>query len=100
MLIERRAAASQIPAEASEAGIGRAAANGAVIGFIVVLAIVGGIALVAGAGMVSALGVGAFAAVWGGPGWGGMVGAVRYADRIADDERSATHRRAEEAPQR
>ncbi len=101
MLTERRAGGGQALTEASEAGIGRAAATGAAIGFVVVLTIVACIALAGGAGVVSALAVGAFAALWGGPGWGGMVGAVRYADRIADDERSAAtaRRRAEEAPQ-
>jgi hypothetical protein len=83
MLIERRTDRSEAP----ETGIGHAAVNGAIIGFVVVLTIVSGIALAAGAGLGSALGVGAFAALWGGPGWGGMVGAVRCADRIADEER-------------
>jgi hypothetical protein len=45
--------------------------------------------LAAGAGLGVALAVGAYVAIWGGPGWGGMIGAQRYADRIADDERSA-----------
>ena len=88
MLIERRTGHTTI--DAPEAGIGRAAVNGALLGFVLVLAIVTGIALAAGAGAVSALAVGAFAALWGGPGWGGMVGAVRYADRIDDGERSAS----------
>ena len=90
MLIERRTVTGHTTIDAPEAGIGRAAVNGALLGFVVVLAVVTGIALAAGAGLISALGVGAFAALWGGPGWGGMVGAVRYADRIADDERNAT----------
>jgi hypothetical protein len=98
MLTERRSS-GQAP-EASEAGIGRAAVKGAIIGYFAVLTIVAGIVLAAGAGLGVALAVGAYVAIWGGPGWGGMIGAQRCADRIADDERSAAHRRAEEAPQR
>jgi hypothetical protein len=87
MLIERRSS-SHAPAELSEAGIGRAAVKGAIIGYFAVLMIVAGIVLAAGAGLGVALAVGAYVAIWGGPGWGGMIGAQRYADRIADDERS------------
>ena len=87
MLIERRSS-THAPAELSEAGIGRAAVKGAIIGYFAVLMIVGGIVLAAGAGLGVALAVGAYVAIWGGPGWGGMIGAQRYADRIADDERS------------
>jgi hypothetical protein len=39
--------------------------------------------------VVSALGVDVFAALRGGPGWGGMVGAVRHADRVGDDQPAA-----------
>jgi hypothetical protein len=79
--------------EASEAGIGHAAIKGAIIGYFAVLAIVCGIVLAAGPGLGVALAVGAYVAIWGGPGWGGMIGAQRYADRIADTERSAARRR-------
>jgi hypothetical protein len=89
MLTEHRAATNHGPTEASEAGIGHAAVVGAVIGYFVVLAIVGGIVLAAGAGPGVAVAVGAYVAIWGGPGWGGMIGAQRYADRIAADERRA-----------
>ncbi|MDQ3946923.1 MAG: hypothetical protein M3357_17565 [Actinomycetota bacterium] len=92
-------AIGQAPPEASEAGIGHAAVVGALIGYFVVLAVVSGIVLATGAGLGVALAVGAYVAIWGGPGWGGMIGAQRYADRIADDERSAARRRPEEAPQ-
>jgi hypothetical protein len=71
MLIERRTATDRALIEAPEAAIGHAAVNGAIVGFVFVLTIVSGIALAAGAGLGSALGVGAFAALWGGPGWGG-----------------------------
>jgi hypothetical protein len=84
MLTEPRLVTGRAPVDAEAAGIGRAAVAGACVGFLVVLTLVGGIVLAAGAGVVSALGVGAFVALWGGPGWGGMVGAVRYADGLRD----------------
>ena len=92
MFVARRTATRRTPVDTPAGGFGRAAATGAVIGYFVVLTIVTGIALAAGAGVVSALGVGAFAALWGGPGWGGMIGAVRYADRVGDDEPAAAPR--------
>ncbi|MGH9035844.1 MAG: hypothetical protein ACRD0O_08760 [Acidimicrobiia bacterium] len=100
MLIERRTVTSHTSVDASEAGIGRAAVKGAIIGYFAVLTIVSGIVLAAGAGLGVALAVGAYVAIWGGPGWGGMIGAQRHADRIADDERSAARHRTEELPQR
>jgi hypothetical protein len=75
------------PAGLGDAGIGRAAIAGAAVGYVVALTIVATILVVAGAGLLPALGVGAFVAIWGGPGFGGMVAAQRYADRIADEER-------------
>jgi hypothetical protein len=89
MLVEHRTVTGRTPLDEPAGGFGRAAAIGAVIGYFVVLTIVTGIALAAGAGVVSALAVGAFAALWGGPGWGGMIGAVRHADRVGDDEPAA-----------
>jgi hypothetical protein len=68
-----------------------AAARGAIIGTIVGFFVVGGItvaiALNAGTSVVSAAGVGAFAAFWGGPGFGGMLGATLAACRNEDLER-------------
>ncbi len=98
MLTGRRADGGRTPAEPSEAGISRAAVKGAIIGYLAVLTIVSGIVLAAGAGLGVALAVGAYVAIWGGPGWGGMIGAQRYADRTAGDERIAAHHRAEQAP--
>jgi hypothetical protein len=101
MLIERRTATGHLPADATEAGIGHAAVVGAVIGYVVVLTIVSGIVLIAGAGLDVALAVGAYAAMWGGPGWGGMIGAQRYADQIAEAERSrANKERTDESTHR
>ena len=75
-----------------DGAIGRAAVKGAVMGYFVVVVLVGGIVLLAGAGVGMALAVGAFVGIWGGPGWGGMVAAQRQADRMADEERKARAR--------
>jgi hypothetical protein len=73
----------------TDAGIVRAAITGAAVGYLVALMLVAAIVLVAGGGVVAAFGVGAYVAIWGGPGFGGMVAAQRYADRIAAEERIA-----------
>jgi hypothetical protein len=74
-----------------DAGIGQAAVVGAVVGYVVAFTIVAVILLAAGAGLGASLGVGAYVAIWGGPGFGGMVAAQRHADRIAAEERIARH---------
>jgi len=77
-----------------DAGIGRAAIFGAIAGYFTVVALLTVIVLVAGAGLGTALAVGAFVGIWGGPGFGGMAAAQRYADRLAEEER----RSARESP--
>jgi hypothetical protein len=67
--------------ETNESGIGRAAGLGAAIGFVVVFGFVVGTAMFAGAHLVSAIAMGAFAGLFGGPGFGGMLGAVTYLNR-------------------
>jgi hypothetical protein len=62
----------------SGGGIGTGFVKGAAIGAVVVFLVCGGIALVAGTGIAGAIGIGAFAAFWGGPGFGGMMGAVLH----------------------
>lgn len=57
-------------------GIGRAFVVGALIGFVLTLGVTGGITLLAGAGLGPAIAVGVYAGLWGGPGFGGMLGAV------------------------
>ena len=76
--------------DSSDAGIGRAAVRGAIVGFFAVLALISTLLFtVAGVSFVVALAVGAYVGIWGGPGWGGMVAAQKHADRLADDERRA-----------
>jgi len=62
-----------------------AAMRGAIIGTIIGTLVVGGItvaiALNAGTSVIAAAGIGAFAAFWGGPGFGGMLGATLGACR-------------------
>lgn len=76
--------------DSSDASIGRAAVRGAIVGFFAVLALISTmIFTVAGVSLAVAVGVGAFVGIWGGPGWGGMMAAQRYADRLDEDERRA-----------
>jgi len=62
-------------------GLGRAVLRGSLIGFVMVASVALVIALLAGFGTTSALGVSAFAGMWGGPGFGGMLGATLAANR-------------------
>jgi hypothetical protein len=89
MLAEAHSTSGHRKVDSPDAGIGRVAVKGAIIGYFAVVVLVGVIVFAAGAGLGVALGVGAYVAIWGGPGWGGMVAAQRYADRIAEDERRA-----------
>jgi hypothetical protein len=67
--------------EADGGGLGRAFVVGSVLGFVTVMVVCGAIALVAGSSLVAAVGIGAFAGFWGGPGFGGMMGAVLHHSR-------------------
>ena len=75
------AAPTAPPATSDDAGLVRAFVKGSIIGFVAVFVLLGGITLAAGMGIAAALGVGAFTAVWGGPGFGGMMGAVLHYSR-------------------
>lgn len=63
-------------------GLGRAFLLSSLIGFVLTFACTGGIALVAGTGVVPAIGIGCFAGLWGGPGFGGMLGMVGLYERL------------------
>jgi hypothetical protein len=67
--------------EADQSGIGRAVVIGVVIASIIVWTLITVIALWAGAHLVESIAMGAFAAFFGGPGFGGMIGAVMYVER-------------------
>ena len=68
-----------------------AAVRGALIGTVLGFFVVGGctfwVALNAGTTLVAALGLAAFAGFWGGPGFGGMLGATLAVTR--NEERTA-----------
>ena len=73
-----------------------AALRGAILGTVIGILVVGlgtaAIALNAGASMIAAVGLGAFAAFWGGPGFGGMLGGTLAAVRndALERERATT----------
>lgn len=66
-------------------GVGRAAAIGAAIGFVAFSAFAGSVGLFAGMDMAPAAGLGAFVGIWGGPGFGAMMGGIFAVTR---DERA------------
>lgn len=65
--------------------LGRALLWGTIIGSVLVFAFCGGIALAAGMGVPAAIGIGVFTAIWGGPGFGGMMGATVYFSNHLDE---------------
>jgi hypothetical protein len=65
-------------------GIGHAVLRGSLIGFAIVAAIAWVVARLAGFSSTDALGVAAFAGLWGGPGFGGMMGATLAGSRAHD----------------
>ncbi len=66
--------------EADQSGIGRAAVVGALIASVIVWSFVGLVALWAGAHLAESIAMGAFVAFFGGPGFGGTLGAVWYVE--------------------
>ena len=62
-------------------GVGRAALVGSAIGFVTMTCVATSMGLIGGLTPVDAFGIAAFAAVWGGPGFGGVFGAIIAIDR-------------------
>jgi hypothetical protein len=62
-------------------GLARSFLIGAIVGGLITFAVTAGITLFATGEIGPAVAVGAFAAFWGGPGFGGMLGAVSAASR-------------------
>jgi hypothetical protein len=60
-------------------GIGRAAVKGAIIAGLIVAGFILAVGMATGASLGASLGMAAFAAFFGGPGFGGMLGAVIHA---------------------
>ncbi len=67
-------------------GVGRAALVGAAIGFVTMATAATAVGLIGGLPPREAVGIGTFAAVWGGPGFGALVGAI---SAITRNERAA-----------
>jgi hypothetical protein len=67
--------------EANESGIGRAVVIGAAIASVIVWTFVALAAMYAGESPGGSFAMGAYAAFFGGPGFGGMLGAVIYIER-------------------
>jgi hypothetical protein len=74
----RAGAEDQLP------GLGRYVATAAAAAGLVVLIVVSAGLLVADASVATALGIGSFAAVWGGGGFGAMIGGVLYVHRFEE----------------
>lgn len=76
--------------EANERGIGRAVVIGAAIASVIVWTFVTLAAMYAGEELGGSVAMGAYAAFFGGPGFGGMFGAVIYIERQnAESQKSA-----------
>lgn len=67
-----------LPRVDREQGLARAFVIGSIVGFIAVFVVFAGLTLAVGMGIGPAVGVGVFTACWGGPGFGGMMGAVLH----------------------
>lgn|SRR5690606_29656318 len=80
--------------ETGEAGVGRAAALGAVIGFLVITVAITVGGTLGGIGAGASLAIGAFVGMWGGAGFGFMVGGTVPLSRHLDAE---AHRREHHA---
>jgi hypothetical protein len=74
-------AVSTVSATQTENGLGRAFVIGSVVGFLLVFAFFVAVLILAGASVAAAIGVGLFAGFWGGPGFGGMMGAILHHTR-------------------
>lgn len=72
-------------AQATMPNAGRTAAIGYVIGFVVTTIAITAIGAIAGMGASNALGLGAFVGVWGGGGFGFMLGGVIPLGRYFDE---------------
>lgn len=69
-------------------GVARSALIGVAVGFLAMAALATTVARMAGLEPVEALGVGCFTALWGGPGFGAMFGAITAItrnERLADE---------------
>lgn len=89
---DEAAASAPVAAPSKEPDIGHTAMIGAAIGFVVALATVTISGTVAGLGLTVSIGLGAFVGLWGGAGFGFMMGATIPFARYLDAQHSADHR--------
>ena len=80
------AAGTEAEAAAEEPPVGRAAARGALLGFVLVGMGVTWMTYAGGADFGGAVGVGVFVGIWGGCGFGGMMGATLCVARAEEHE--------------
>lgn len=68
----------------------RAFVVGSVVGMFLVGGFCGGVTYLFGGDVAGALAVGAFTALWGGPGFGGMMGFIVHQDRMSRPTKTPT----------
>ena len=82
-----------------EASVMKGFVLGSVIGSVLVFLLWGGVAIAGGLDLGSAAAVGVFTTAWGGPGFGGMLGAVmgyvRHEEREQQEQRRPQPHRTE-----
>lgn len=78
---DRAATGTSSPTPPEGATMARSVIRGTVVGFFVVAGITGGASLAMGSGLAGALAVAGFTGLWGGPGFGGMMGFVLHQSR-------------------
>ena len=79
--VDPEAGAVGVTERTGDQRLGRAVVIGCLIGVVSMTALVFGIGMIAGAGPGASLGLGLFCAVWGGLGFGSMIGAVLVGTR-------------------
>jgi hypothetical protein len=79
-------------------GAGRALGIGVTIGVIASFVASAGLLLASGQSVGAAIGLGAFVAIWGGLGFGGMVGGVIWASRLESEAAHDAIARSETGP--
>ena len=81
------------PPASPEAGLARSFVRGSIVGFVAVFVVLGGMVGLLGLGLGPSIGIGLFTAVWGGPGFGGMLAAVLHYSREQERLRPTAHGR-------
>ena len=85
---------------ANDGRVGRAAVRGALAGFVVVFSVATAIGLNSGFNLAGSVGLGLFAGFWGGPGFGGMLGATLHIIWAQDLETAVIRSSSSASPER